>query len=73
MKYMTNDYVRGRGCEGMSPGLPEPQGDRGEAQGQRQEAVLPHLAVPDPRQEICPVLRNRERCCEAYCRAKSIS
>ena len=42
----------------MSPGLPEPQGDRGDAQGQRQKAVLPHLAVRDPRQEClyCPML-----------------
>ena len=39
----------------MSPGLPEPQGDRGDAQGQRQKAVLPHLAVRDPRQEVYTV------------------
>ena len=36
----------------MSPGLPEPKGDRGEAQGQQQKAMLPHLAVPDSREEV---------------------
>ena len=49
----------------MSPGLPEPQGDRGDAQGQRQKAVLPHLAVRDPRQEVYTVLCYSERSCEA--------
>ena len=73
MKCMSNDYVSVRGCEGMPPGLPEPQGDRGEAQGQQQEAVLPHLAVPDSREEICSVLCNRERSCEACYHAQSIS